>query len=1177
MTRKPDEHFTVAELQALAAQKGRERMEASGHLRECALCREALQLQADVGGGIPQYASVMECPHPSVWADVANSALSTDEIDRLMLHASSCTECTHLLQQSCTLSVTPPSANEALLLDELRSGTADWQHSLANRLAATTRPIAKSNFRWSRLWLPAAAVATLVVAAFLIFSSRRATNPAALLDQAYAQNRTLDLRIGDAAHSELKVERGGKSVERPSALLQAELEAQRQLEKTPDNAAALHAAGRADLLEWDYEKAIDRLTRSLQLDARSPMIKMDLASAYYERGASQGLNADYVAALDLLGQVLAGEPRNKIALFNRAIVSERLGLYHQSIKDWDTYLQVDNHGAWADEARRRRDAVQKKISEHDAPVFPGLSPSQVATISLPSGCDTPLDTSAEDYQQRAIVTWLPAAFVLPVSSQSEQYRFAIVVLSSRLRVCHKDEWLEALFNELQHSERIESARLAVLLSTAAEATQSGDLAKAMSAASEAIRRARNSHLHAALLGASWYRLYAAERASAGRECEAEAKSLVDDLHGTKYAWLVTQAHLELFNCMVQTTNTAGMESALSVATEWATRHDYPQLRLRAIGFVASMKWVKGDFVSAWQSAHDGIEFYWAHALPPAKAHHLLGLQQFIAEDERRDYAALLFAREALGSMAAVNNKPLEALAHYRLAQAAHRTGNEEEAKQQFAATQAIVNTLPPDRTMAGYRGFADIGLLEILSQTDLVKARAAVSKVENDIRGLSNDYLLLLYYNTIGMIDLRCGDLRAARNSFSKAVERAELGLRPMRTQRERFDWAEAYTRAYRSLASVVWQQGNPKLAFAIWEHHRAPEASVRQGGAPTSELLPDKIPELGDRLLISYMQTDDGVLAWAIDSRGYLTSKFIRVPERVLQDLVYEFLYRCSTPLSPLTSIHQLGAKLYDMLVSPLTAETGTHINFVIEPDGSISQLPFEALTDPSGHYLGEGHTIVFSPGWEIWRRLKAGRVMVGQSRALIVALPTASGKVPTFDVIEEADTIASQLPHAEVLKGPYLNAAVLRKRIPKVAIMHIAAHAQDNSQQHSPDIQLQTAVGQHGGESLLTVLEQVRPIRCRLAVLSACSTAASDRSSVLYSDPLIRTLLASGVSHVIATRWAVDSHATLEYMRSFYGTLSDTDFVSIAMSRASQTLRASGDTRHPYYWASFQQFGRE
>ena len=117
--------------------------------------------------------------------------------------------------------------------------------------------------------------------------------------------------------------------------------------------------GRANLLAWDYDAAIGSLERALQLQPSSPSLMTDLASAHFERAEANHNAAGYGAAADLLSRALKAAPDDPVALFNRAIVYERMRLYDQSIEDWQRYLRADSGSSWTPEARKRLADVEQ--------------------------------------------------------------------------------------------------------------------------------------------------------------------------------------------------------------------------------------------------------------------------------------------------------------------------------------------------------------------------------------------------------------------------------------------------------------------------------------------------------------------------------------------------------------------------------------------------------------------------------------------------------------------------------------------------------------------------------------------------------------------------------------------------------------------------------------------------
>jgi CHAT domain-containing protein len=97
-----------------------------------------------------------------------------------------------------------------------------------------------------------------------------------------------------------------------------------------------------------------------------------------------------------------------------------------------------------------------------------------------------------------------------------------------------------------------------------------------------------------------------------------------------------------------------------------------------------------------------------------------------------------------------------------------------------------------------------------------------------------------------------------------------------------------------------------------------------------------------------------------------------------------------------------------------------------------------------------------------------------------------------------------------------------------------------------------------------------------CRLAVLSACSTAAGNGTALVDPGSLVGEFLLAGVPDVVASHWNVDSTVTTRLMTAFYKNLVAGAPVALALNGAANTIRKSPMTAHPYDWAAFSVFGR-
>ena len=101
---------------------------------------------------------------------------------------------------------------------------------------------------------------------------------------------------------------------------------------------------------------------------------------------------------------------------------------------------------------------------------------------------------------------------------------------------------------------------------------------------------------------------------------------------------------------------------------------------------------------------------------------------------------------------------------------------------------------------------------------------------------------------------------------------------------------------------------------------------------------------------------------------------------------------------------------------------------------------------------------------------------------------------------------------------------------------------------------------------------IEKLELRRCKLAVLSACATAAGNGAE--HAEGLAGAFLRAGARQVVAVRWVVDSAAAREYTEALYRSLRHGAALEDAMYQAASLLRGRGETAHPSFWAGFEAY---
>jgi Flp pilus assembly protein TadD len=122
-----------------------------------------------------------------------------------------------------------------------------------------------------------------------------------------------------------------------------------------------HAGGIAALMGSQYVEAVRILTDAAGTSERNVSVWSDLAAAYYELALRRHNIDDLRAALAAADRALRIDDRRPEALFNRALILERLGRSREASEAWRRYLDVDASSGWAVEAQRHYESLASRL------------------------------------------------------------------------------------------------------------------------------------------------------------------------------------------------------------------------------------------------------------------------------------------------------------------------------------------------------------------------------------------------------------------------------------------------------------------------------------------------------------------------------------------------------------------------------------------------------------------------------------------------------------------------------------------------------------------------------------------------------------------------------------------------------------------------------------------------
>jgi CHAT domain-containing protein len=1204
LTRPSDKHLDDAELDALVLQSLDQGPDAGwltksvitdlqGHVESCQACSLKVQIhkaaQSEIvhTGLLRSAAMGPDCVPNTEWLKVAAGLLTEAKTKELVKHAAQCGHCGPLLKNAAeTLSdeVTP---REETLLASLPSARPEWQKNMASTLHGNARN-RQEKHSWRRalsIWpTPAyafAGITAIAVVAWLGVRTLRPPSAEQLLAQAYTEHRTLEPRIAGAKYAPMRGERGvgDSNLDKSPALLKAEALIGENLRQHPNDPVWLQARARADLLDGNYDSAVKSLQRALESQSDSPSLLTDLGSAYFLRAESADRPTDYANAIESLGKALSKSPDDPIALFNRALACERMFLYSQAVDDWEHYLRVDPQGKWADEAHTRLAGIEERIREQkERSEKPLLTPQKLVAVfegGKQRSIDE-IDNRVEQYAEVAVTEWMPEIASAPPNAREadSQMRLAVDNVAKLLVSRHNDGWLAELLREAMKNHHAADDNIH-LLAAALKASQGTDLDSARRLALKAARQFRREGSPVGEMRALFEGAYVDQLAHQAQRCEAEANKLTTGRRTRLYAWLQIQAMLEAATCASMSDESA--RTLTKQALELATLHHYPNLQLRAKMLLSAFCDIMGDSTIAWKYSSDGLLQYWTGDHPSMRGYSFYAGLDEIAEERGQWFLDIALIREGIGMISHDSDTVLRAMEQQRLAQTLFVTGDLQGAETNFEIAQQLFHQSAIGERRNNLEAESQIGLANI----EVVRAepQQAVTRLENvrsRVDRIPDKDISLDFFRTLGLAYLQSGDHERAEQNLATALRLAEEALRLNTNERERLIWSRKTESIYRAMVRLKLP-ANPEEAFSRWEWYKS--ASLRGnrpelGGAQPVEISLGSENSSGpqvissDTALVAYAIFADGVAAWVYDEGG-VRQRWIDTPRVEIEDLARAFGESCAEPHSDIDTLMRESAELYHKILLPIEPLIRGHKHLVIEPDGELGIVPFEALVDSHGTFLMDRFTISFSLGLHYLTMAAPWYGLTDRSRALVVGDPLAPGWVPLPDAREEAQEIASLFRSNRLLLGDEASYRSIARELRTADVFHFSGHAMVSA----------NGVGLVLGDQALLDVEKLdaSPFRNnKLVVLSACSSA--DGATGLFDDrdSLARLLVGGGVPEVVASRWMVDSRATAALMKSFYGHLLRGKSVSEALARGIVELRAQPDFSHPFYWASFAVFGR-
>ena len=352
---------------------------------------------------------------------------------------------------------------------------------------------------------------------------------------------------------------------------------------------------------------------------------------------------------------------------------------------------------------------------------------------------------------------------------------------------------------------------------------------------------------------------------------------------------------------------------------------------------------------------------------------------------------------------------------------------------------------------------------------------------------------------------------------------------------------------------------------------------------------------------VLEYVIDDDRMHVFVLtQAERTVEAHTVRVPREELSRLVRDFRDRVGRR-DP--GFKELARRLYDLLLTPVSARLQGRALVAIVPDGVLWELPFQALVSPDGRYVIEDHALFYAPSLSVLREMTAQRGAHETRRPSLLALgnPALDPKAVAQAKETYRDVEFAPLPEAErevnelrnlygasrsaVWTGNAAQEHRLKAEAGRYDVIHLATHGvlDDTSAMYSR-LLLSHAERTAENDGLLEAWEIAKlELKADLVVLSACQ---SGRGRIVNGEGvtgLAWAFFLAGCPTTVASLWnVVDAPATRNLMVEFHrrllaarGEPGVAGSKAEALRRAGLSLLRGGRYSHPFYWASFTLVG--
>jgi CHAT domain-containing protein len=955
-----------------------------------------------------------------------------------------------------------------------------------------------------------------------------------------------------------------------------------------------HATGSWNVIWSNPGAAVQELEEAARLEPKNAAVHADLGVALLQRAELAQDPVAIFAAYAATDSALALAPRNVEAMFNRALILEKLYLTDLARAQWKAYLVADRDSPWAAEARERLAALElppPRWADAQTELARSLGAGDTATTER---LVKQFAWRVRDDVRLGLTAWGRAYNA--GDAKADSLADVSLALARALAKTTRDAfWFDVARDVLKAAGRSDRARARQI----AEGLVAYDRGRSeldrfhMDSARRSLDRA-----HALLTRAGNPAVHLVEYERARVSYQGHSAGAYADAR-RRWRNLAATVPPEYRFLRALSTRNVGLigqiENKLDLAS--ASYGDAigqgvglvdPVLALRMRQDVARLvAQLRGDS-AALKEAYATLRALPSFPDRPFDAQLVFGTGADLSR-RRFPQVAPLFQGEVARLAGMLNDSVAAVSAHIQAAQWLAQERRADEAAASLRMAEVYSRGIHNDSIKAVYRADADLVLGQMLLEDRPDSAVRLLSDVvdrydkSKNVAQIGRAKLLLAdAYVNAGRFD-------SARVAFDSALATIEQARAELGNTEDRARLLDEARPVIDSVLTFYLNRSDTLGALDFLEKMRARVLLERSTEA---------VPNDGDRYravstlrsgldpatsIISYAVMDNAVVGWLVRRDGVWMRRV--ATSEALEPLVDRFvrLVKSGTP-SP--EIEALSARLRQTLIDPFEDRIPEGSSLVIVPDKWLHFVPFAALFDRRRHrFLVQAYELGVAPSIRLFADAAArARVLSRASNPSVLAVGNpafdrAASSLPLLPGAErEAREVAQRYPRRRLLIGREATRRTFLEQVKSANIVHFAGHAvvsldapMFSQLMLAPDAQRNEPGAVYAKDLFAMSLPATR-----LAILSGCQTAGGGLSATEGVSSLARSLLAAGVPAVIASLWAVDDEATATFFAAYHDDFSRSGEADGALRRTQVAWIARGDAwRTARTWAAFQMFG--